>query len=174
MLLNRQRPEETEATPPPATTPDRYGQPHCDIEGRLYCTDKNGNTVSLCSTSNFSEQSDNSLKVNNHTVDKDVPENAIFYDKSYTFSEGTENGTFKVTENQTGDIQSTPITQNIKIKGLDTAAFQSSSSFINSQELNNLATKNDLKQVDAVSLGGSSLQQILEYIDSQIAAQRYI
>lgn len=174
MLLNRQRPEETEVTPPPATTPDRYGQPHCDIEGRLYCTDKNGNPVSLCSTSNFSEQSDNSLKVNNHTVNKDVPENAIFYDKSYVFSEGTENGTFKVIENQSGDIQSIPTTQNVKIKGLNTAAYQSSTSFISSQELEKLATKDDLRKVDAISLGGSSLQQILEYIDASIAAQRYL
>lgn len=171
MLLNRQRPEETEVIPPPATTPDKYGWPHCDIEGRLYCTDKNGNSISLCSTSNFSEQSDNSLKVNNHTVNKDVPENAIFYDKSYDFSEGDENGTFKVTENQTGDIESFPTTQNIKIKGLDTAAYQSSTSFINSQELEKLATKDDLKEVDAISLGGSSLQQILDYIDALIAAK---
>lgn len=171
MLLNRQRPEETEVTPPPIATPDKYGQPHCDIEGRLYCTDKNGNPVSLCSTSNFSEQSNNSLKVNNHIVNKDVPENAVFYDKSYSFSEGEENGTFKVVENQTGDIQSSPISQNIKIKGLNSAAFQSSSTFINSQELDKLATKEDLKRIDAVSLGGSSLQQIIDYINSQITSR---
>lgn len=159
MLLNRQHPSEVEPNPPQSSSPDKYGQPHCDISGKLYCTDKNGNIVSLCSTSNFSEQSDNSLKTNNHIINKDVPQSAIFSDYHYQFLEGTEKGTFSVNVTPTGDTTEKETNYNVKINGLNSAAYHSEEDF---------ALKDDLNHVDAIALGGSSLQNIIDFIKDYI------
>lgn len=159
MLLNRQHPSEVEPRPPQNSTSEKYGQPHCDISGKLYCTDKNGNIVSLCSTSNFSEQSNNSLKVNNYSVNKDVPSSAVFSDYHYQFLTGNTQGTFSVKTLPTGDTQEKESSQEIKINGLGTAAYHSEEDF---------ASKNDLRNIDANSLGGSSLQDIIDFVKNYV------
>ena len=159
MLLNRQHPSESTPSAPQKSVPEKYGQPHCDISGKLYCTDKNGNVVSLCSTANFSQQSDNSLKTNNHTINKDIPSSAAFSDFHYSFSESSENGTFAVRVLPTGDTEESESNYNVAIHGLGSAAYE---------PLENLASKEDLKSVDAISLSGSSLQDIINFIKDYV------
>lgn len=159
MLLNRQHPSESSPSAPHKSVPEKYGQPHCDISGKLYCTDKDGNIVSLCSTANFSQQADNSLKTNNHIVNKDVPSQSVFSDFHYSFSEGNENGTFAVRVLPTGDTLEQENSYNVAVHGLGSAAYTS---------LDRLATKDDLKTVDAISLGGSSLQDLITFIKDYV------
>lgn len=165
MLLNRQHPSEVEPRPPLSATSDKYGQPHCDISGKLYCTDKNGNIVSLCSTSNFSGQSDNALKVNNHSVNKDVPASAVFSDYHYQFLTGSTQGAFSVRTLPTGDTQEKEESYDVKINGLGTAAYRSADDF---------ASKSDLKNVDAISLSGSSLQDIINFIKDYVDSKEVL
>lgn len=105
-------------------------------------------------------RSKNAGTVNNHSINKDIPRNAVFSDTTYTFSEGNIKGSFKVNWAVAGPSSVTSSETNVKIHGLGTAAYQDSSAF---------ASSNDLKSVDAVTLGGSSLQQILRYVDNKIS-----
>lgn len=159
MKLNRQYWGQTSAKAPPSTSSKEYGRPHCDIEGRIYVTDKNGKPASLCSTA------DNAKLVNGLSVQTAVPSNAVFIDHSYSFSTGDTNGTFKVTPSISGSSTENVNSYNVSIKGLGSAAYQSTSFFVPASSASNLATKADLQKVDAVTLGGSSLAQIIAYID---------
>ena len=161
MKLNRQYQGQTSAKAPLSTSSKEYGRPHCDIEGRIYVTDKNGNPVSLCSTA------DNAKLVNGFNVETAVPSNAVFVDHSYSFSTGDTNGTFKVIPSVNGPSTGNINSYNVSIKGLGSAAYQSTSFFIPASSASNLATKADLQKVDAVTLGGSSLAQIIAYIDKR-------
>lgn len=95
--------------------------------------------------------------MNGFNVETAVPSNAVFVDHSYSFSTGDTNGTFKVIPSVNGPSTGNVNSYNVSIKGLGSAAYQSTSFFIPASSASNLATKADLQKVDAVTLGGSSL-----------------
>ena len=66
----------------------------------------------------ITEYSRNSITVNGHTVEKDVPSDAVFTDTTYTFDTGDSNGQIKVTP-------SGGTTQNVSVKGLAAGAYAS-------------------------------------------------
>ena len=62
------------------------------------------------------EYSRNAVTVNGHTVNADVPSDAVFTDTTYTFDTGDSNGQIKVTP-------SGGTAQNVSVKGLASAAY---------------------------------------------------
>lgn len=155
MLLRRQSPDETSAAAP---TGGSYGQIYCDLDGRIYVTNKNGQNVSLCSTAE---------KLKGFTFGRDVPKNAAFIDTTYDIREGNTNGAFQVNWKQTGETTSSG-SYVVKIHGLDTMAYQSSTNYVTTSSLSSsLANRNSSTTINATALGGSSLQDILDYVDKK-------
>lgn len=148
MQIKRQNPSEITARPPQDTVPRKYGEIVATKDGQLFCRDSKGNYKSIASTAKT---------VNGYTVNTNVPNNAVFYDTSYSFEEGNTKGAFQVNQSTSGASNTAANSSVVYIHGLGSAAYANSSDF---------ATKNDLKRVDAVSLGGSSLQDILTYISN--------
>ena len=166
MQIRRQWHQETIPNPPTDIKENKYGELFATITGQVYCRDKDGypksiaSSATIASSAFYSEEAKNAETVNNHSINKDIPRNAVFSDTTYTFSEGNIKGSFKVNWAVAGPSSVTSSETNVKIHGLGTAAYQDSSAF---------ASSNDLKSVDAVTLGGSSLQQILRYVDNKIS-----
>lgn len=158
MQIRRQVPNATIAKPPSDINKNKYGEIFATIEGQLYCRDNTGVPKSIASTAKYAEDAKNAQTVNNYTVGKDVPSNASFNNTTYSFSEGTTNGAFRVDWSIAGPTQERDTGANVKIHGLGSAAYA---------EASNFATKSDLRNVDASTLGGSSLSQILRYIDQK-------
>ena len=100
----------------------------------------------------------NPSKVNNHTVNSDVPLNAVFTDTTYTFDTGDLDGQIKVTPSG-GDAQ------NIFVKGLGSAAFTESSSYAVFDHTHDVATVSsdgfmsatDKLKLDQLEIGGRNL-----------------
>ena len=88
----------------------------------------------------------------------DVPQSASFNDTTYKFSEGTVNGSFRVDWSIAGPSSVRDSGANVKIHGLGTAAYKNSTDFVSPA---------DLRNVNAVTLGGSSLSDIINYIDKK-------
>lgn len=66
----------------------------------------------------YAETANDASTVNSHTVNSDVPSNAVFTDTTYTFDTGDANGQIKVTPSG-----GTP--QNVSVKGLSAGAYAS-------------------------------------------------
>ena len=148
MQIKRQNPSETIARPPQDQVPKKYGEIVVTKEGQLFCRDSNGSFKSIASTAK---------SINGYTVSTNVPNNAVFYDTSYSFKEGNTNGAFQVNWSTSGASNATASSSVVHIHGLGSAAYANSSDF---------AAKSDLNNVNAISLGGSSLQDILTYISN--------
>ena len=80
-----------------------------------YTIGVSGNNITLTPSSGSAQSvtapyATNAGKVNNHTVAKDVPSDAVFTDNNttYTFAEGSTDGAFKVTPSE-GSAQSVPV-----------------------------------------------------------------
>lgn len=166
MQIRRQWYGETTPSPPTDVKENKYGELFAAINGQVYCRDKDGHprsvasSATIASSASYSEEAKNAGTVNNHSINKDIPQNAVFSDTTYTFSEGNTKGSFKVNWTIAGPSSTTSSETSVKIHGLGTAAYQDSSAF---------ASPNDLKSIDAITLGGSSLQQILRYIDNKVS-----
>lgn len=195
MLIKRQRPEDTQSSIPQGQDTSRYGEIIADINGQIWCRNKSGYFTSLASTSNYSKDSGT---VNKKSVEKDVPSNASFSDHSYEISSGSNNGYIKVDWSIAGPV-STGAQSNsyeVKVTGLQSAAFQTSatfllasqssnfiaasqaSNFITSAQASSFVTKSDLQNtsgtinINATALEGSSLKDILDYIDEKYTNSR--
>lgn len=118
------------------------------------------------------------------SIGTDVPENAVFTDHTYSFSTGTTNGSFLVNWSIAGQSYNKG-NYEVPIAGLGSAAYKNSSDFIPSSAASNFVSASALQDyvkkidfstaignVDAVSLGGSSLQDILNYVDAAVNKNR--
>ena len=194
MLIKRQNPQETTAKAPDNILPSRYGEIASDINGQIYCRDKKGKFQSLCSTAGYAENAGSATNASTASysllakrvaglpsVGTDVPENAVFTDHTYSFSTGTTNGSFLVNWSIAGQSYNNKGNYEVPIKGLGSAAYKNSSDFIPSSSASNFVSTSTLQDyvkkidfntaignVDAVSLGGSSLRDILNYVDAAV------
>lgn len=158
MQIKRQVSNSTIPKPPGDVDKNKYGEIFATIDGQIYCRDKNGYPKSIASTAKYADEAANANLVNNHSVNIDVPQSASFNDTTYTFSEGTTNGSFRVDWSIAGPTSIRDSGTNVKVHGLGTAAYKDSTDF---------ASPTDLRNIDAVTLGGSSLSDIINYIDKK-------
>lgn len=156
MQIKRQEPNQTIPKPPGNVDKNKYGEIFATIDGQIYCRDKNGYPKSIASTAKYANEAANASSVNNHSVNADVPQSASFNNTTYAFSEGTIDGSFRVDWSIAGPTSIRDSGTNVKIHGLGTAAYKNSTDF---------ASPADLRNINAVSLGGSSLSDIINYID---------
>lgn len=179
MLIKRQDPTETQPNIPDNIDQKKYGEIICNIDGQIYCRDKDGIFKSLATSSLYAETA-NKVK-DLPSVGVEVPSNAVFSDHIYTFEEGEENGSFKVNYQILGPIsEGTPTgNQIIKIHGLGSAAFEDSNSFLDKSSASSFITKEQLKNeeqdkisINATALSGSTLQDILNYIDEKFSSNQ--
>lgn len=198
MLIKRQNPQETTAKAPDNILPSRYGEIVNDINGQVYCRDKKGKFQSLCSTAGYAENASSATNASTASysllakevaglpsIGTDVPENAVFTDHTYSFSTGTTNGSFLVNWVIAGQPYNNKGNYEVSIKGLGSAAYKNSSDFVPSSSASNFVQisvlqdyvkKTDfdtaINNINAVSLGGSSLQDILNYVDAAVNKTR--
>ena len=158
MQIKRQTPSSTIPKPPGNVDKNKYGEIFAAINGQIYCRDRDGIPKSIASTAKYANEAANASSVNNHFVNADVPQSASFNNTTYTFSEGTTRGSFRVDWSIAGPTSVRDSGTNVKIHGLGTAAYKNSTYF---------ASPSDLRNVDAATLGGSSLSDIIDYINKK-------
>lgn len=156
MQIKRQAPNQTIPKPPSNQDKNKYGEIFAAINGQIYCRDKNGIPKSIASTAEYASEAANASSANGHLINADVPQNASFNNTTYEFSEGTVNGSFRVDWSIAGPSSIRDSGTNVKIHGLGTAAYKDVGAF---------ASSADLRNVNAATLGGSSLSDIISYID---------
>lgn len=158
MQIKRQTPTSTIPKPPGNVDKNKYGEIFAAINGQIYCRDKNGIPKSIASTAEYASEAANASSVNNHYVNADVPQSASFNNTTYEFSEGNVSGSFRVDWSIAGPSSVRDSGANVKIHGLGTAAYKDAGAF---------ASSADIRNVNAATLGGSSLSDIISYIDKK-------
>lgn len=178
MQIKRQNINESIASPPKDVNPILYGEIVSDIEGRLYCRNKQGRFNSLATSASIASSAQNVIGL--PSVGTAVPANAAFSDHTYSLSTGIQDGTIKLDYQILGPISTGQPSGSyeVAVKGLGTAAFRnenyfvtanSSSSFITEPSLNTILSNiNNTKTINATSIEGYSLSDILNVIDEKI------
>lgn len=179
MQIKRQNTNENVPRPPSDTNASMYGEIVADIDGRMYCRNKQGRFVSLASSATVASTAESVVGL--PSIGASVPSNAVFSDHTYEVEPGDENGTIKISYRVLGPVSTGQPTgsYDVAITGLGTAAYHqyedfmpsgsSSSDFVTSDVLESIL-RNDTQSttINATALQGSSLQDIIDLIDLKI------
>lgn len=178
MQIKRQNINESVASPPTDIDANLYGEIVSDIEGRLYCRNKQGRFTSLASSASVASSAQKVVGL--PSIGTEVPANAAFSDHTYTLETGDQDGTIKLSYQILGPVSTGQPTgsYNVAVKGLGTAAYKSENDFISANASSTFITDSSLdtilentsesKTINATSLEGYSLQDILNAIDEKI------
>lgn len=169
MQIKRQNINESVASPPTDVNANLYGEIVSDIEGRLYCRNKQGQFTSLATSASVASSARKVVGL--PSIGTAVPANAAFSDHTYTLETGDQDGTIKLSYQILGPVSTGQPTgsYNVAVKGLGTAAYKNENDFVTSSSLDTiLANTNKNKTINATALEGYSLQDIFNAIDEKI------